>query len=112
MTLDLSGDTVVAIEATEDSGEDPGLSAALGELIAPYLDQVGALVVTGGETARAVLKKAGITSLLLLKEVEPGVPLAMSAGARAMPVITKSGSFGDSATLSRCVEELRKLKLE
>jgi uncharacterized protein YgbK (DUF1537 family) len=44
--------------------------------------------------------------------VEPGVPLAVSAGARIMPVITKSGSFGGPATLAHCVEALRGLKLE
>lgn len=112
LTLDLSGDLVIAIEAAEETVEDPGLSAALAVLIAPHMDQIGALVVTGGETARAVLTRSGITSLLLLQEVEAGVPLAISAGARTMPVITKSGSFGNRATLAHCVELLRRLKLE
>lgn len=110
--LDLSSDTVVIIEAAKESAEDPGLSAALAELIAPHKDRIGALVVTGGETARAVLTGLGITSLRLVKEVEPGVPLAVSTGGRIMPVITKSGSFGHSATLRRCAEALWRLKLE
>lgn len=110
--LDLSGDLAVTIEPSGDTNEDPGLSAALAELILPYMDRIGALVVTGGETARALLTRSGITSLRLVKEVEPGVPLAVSIDARDMPVITKSGSFGNSATLRRCVEALRQLKLE
>ena len=76
------------------------------------MDRVGALIATGGETARAVLAASNITGLRLLREVEPGVPLAVSTGARQIPVITKSGSFGNCATLAHCVQVLRGLKLE
>ncbi len=76
------------------------------------MDKVGALIATGGETARAVLAMSDITGLRLLREVEPGVPLAVSTGARQIPVITKSGSFGSRATLAHCVQVLRGLKLE
>jgi 4-hydroxythreonine-4-phosphate dehydrogenase len=110
--LDLSGDLVIAIEASRESAEDPRLSAALAEFIVPRIGEIGALVVTGGETAREVLTRVGITGLRLLREVEPGVPLAVSMGARSMPVITKSGSFGNPNTLARCVEALRQSKLE
>jgi len=112
LALDASNDVVVAIEATEGSAEDPRLSAALAALMVPHMEKVGALVVTGGETARAVLTLSGITGLHLLKEVEPGVPLAMSAGVRTLPVITKSGSFGGPLSLAHCVQVLRGLKLE
>ncbi len=110
--LDLSSDAIIAIAASGENTEDPGLSAALAELVAPRIGAIGALIVTGGETARAVLTTCGITSLRLLQEVEPGVPLMVSTGARTMPVITKSGSFGNPATLRRCVELLRRRKLE
>jgi len=108
-----SGNDVLAvIESRGDATEDPHLCSALASLVLPHMDKVGALIATGGETARALLVASGITGLRLLREVEPGVPLAVSAGARQIPVITKSGSFGNSRTLAHCVQALRGLKLE
>jgi len=108
-----SGNDVIAvIDASAEAAEDPYLCSALALLTSPHTDKVGALIATGGETARAVLTAWDITSLRLLREIEPGVPLAISAGARQIPVITKSGSFGNRATLAHCVKGLRGLKLE
>ena len=109
--LDFGNDVMAVIDSNDEGAEDPRLCAALASWILPHLDKVGALIVTGGETARAVLAMSDITGLRLLREVEPGVPLAVSVGARQIPVITKSGSFGDRATLARCVSVLRRLKL-
>ena len=108
-----SGNDVLAmIESRGETTEDPHLCSALASIVLPHVDKVGALISTGGETARAVLAMSGITALRLLREVEPGVPLSVSSGAREMPVITKSGSFGNRATLAHCVQVLRGLKLE
>ena len=113
-----SGEDVMAMIDSSDetvdgeTAEDPRLCAALASLVLPHMNKVGALIVTGGETARAVLVMSDITGLRLLREIEPGVPLAVSAGARQIPVITKSGSFGDPRTLARCVRVLRDLKLD
>jgi 4-hydroxythreonine-4-phosphate dehydrogenase len=110
--LDSGNDVMAVIEPTDATTEDPHLCAALASWVLPHIDKVGALIVTGGETARAVLAMSEITGLRLLREVEPGVPLAVSAGARQIPVITKSGSFGNRATLANCIRVLRTLKLE
>ena len=110
--LDSGGDAMVVIEPSDETAEDPRLCEDLASWISPHMDKIGALIVTGGETARAVLTAADITGLHLLREVEPGVPLAVSTGARHIPVITKSGSFGNRATLAHCVQVLRGLKLE
>ncbi len=110
--LDSGNDVIAAIDSTDEAAEDPHLCAALASLALPHIDKVGALIATGGETARAVLTASNITSLHLLREVEPGVPLAVSIGARQIPVITKSGSFGNPATLAHCIRALRALKLE
>ncbi len=90
-----------------DLQEGPQLAAALVELIAPRLPHVGGLVVTGGETARALLVRAGITVLRMQGEIEAGVPVGSSMGRIAIPVITKAGAFGDRATLVRCRAALR-----
>jgi 4-hydroxythreonine-4-phosphate dehydrogenase len=105
--IDSSGETM-----DRETAEDPRLCAALASLLLPHMNRVAALIATGGETARAVLTASDITGLRLSRELEPGVPLAVSAGARQIPVITKSGSFGNRATLANCVRVLRALKLE
>jgi uncharacterized protein YgbK (DUF1537 family) len=87
--------------------EDPELCTSLARLLGPHADRFGALVLTGGETACAVLQEYGITGLRMVKEVEPGVPLSVSIGAIELPVITKAGAFGDSDTLVRCRHALR-----
>jgi D-threonate/D-erythronate kinase len=110
--LDSGKDVMAVIDSSDETAENPRLCAALGSWISPYMDKVGALILTGGETARAVLAASDVTGLRLLREIEPGVPFAVSTGARQIPVITKSGSFGNRATLAHCVQVLRGLKLE
>jgi hypothetical protein len=63
-------------------------------------------VLTGGETARAVLGARGIRMLRLLGEVEPGVPFGMARDGTL--VCTKAGAFGSRETLARCVARLKK----
>jgi uncharacterized protein YgbK (DUF1537 family) len=62
-------------------------------------------VLTGGETARAVLAARKIRSLRLLGEVEPGVPFGMARDGTL--ICTKAGAFGGPATLARCVARLK-----
>jgi D-threonate/D-erythronate kinase len=110
--LNSGNDVMAVIDSSDETAENPRLCLDLASWISPHMDKVGALIVTGGETARAVLVASDITGLRLLREVAPGVPLAVSTGARQIPVITKSGSFGSRATLAHCVQVLRGLKLE
>jgi uncharacterized protein YgbK (DUF1537 family) len=102
-------DLVVAIDGSGgvDLREGRQLAAALADLLAPRLPRLGGLVATGGETARAVLTRSGVPGLLIRGEVEPGVPLSATWGARQMPVVTKAGAFGDSLTLVRCIDAIR-----
>ncbi|WP_152568705.1 four-carbon acid sugar kinase family protein [Microvirga sp. BSC39] len=101
-------DVAVAMRGEEiNFQEGPQLAAALAELIAPRLFKVGGLIVTGGETARAILDRAGISGLRMQGEIEPGTPIGVSIGSIAIPVITKAGAFGDRATLKRCRAILR-----
>jgi uncharacterized protein YgbK (DUF1537 family) len=96
-------DVAVSIDAQSpvDFSEAPRLVAALAELVGPMLPRVGGLVVTGGETARAILVRSGVSGLQMRGEVEPGVPLGISIGEVAIPVVTKAGAFGNPLTLVR-----------
>jgi uncharacterized protein YgbK (DUF1537 family) len=101
-------DVAITIRGEEiNVQEGPQLAAALAKLIAPHLSRVGGLIVTGGETARAILDRAGISGLRMQGEIEPGAPFGVLTGDIAIPVITKAGAFGDGTTLKRCRAILR-----
>ena len=106
-------DLLLMIGADEvvDMAEGPQLCQALAVLIAPLAGHVGALIATGGETARAILCAMGSTQLRLAGEIEPGVPLSLATGTGAIPVITKAGAFGARETLLRCYETLRQARV-
>jgi len=78
-----------------------GEAEALANTIARNPERIGGLVLTGGETARAVLSRLGITALRVVGEVETGVPILVAEGS-GLPVVTKAGDFGDRETLLRC----------
>lgn len=99
-------DLLVSVAAVP--GATPtALSAPLAALLAPAARQAGAIIATGGETARALCAACGITSIRLLAELEPGVPLGLAQGAVGLPIVTKAGAFGDAGTLGRCLARLR-----
>lgn len=86
------------------------LSSALAQMIVPHYNKVGALVITGGETARRVLQTWGVTGLRLVKELEPGLPFSITENwSCRLPVITKAGDFGNPQTLVHCRQFLRDL---
>jgi uncharacterized protein YgbK (DUF1537 family) len=66
----------------------------------PLIRQATVLVLTGGDTARAVLDRLGITRLEVFGELEPGICLSR-VGADARAIVTKAGGFGDPRSLVR-----------
>ncbi|HLJ77192.1 MAG TPA: four-carbon acid sugar kinase family protein [Acidobacteriaceae bacterium] len=68
----------------------------------------GAFVLTGGDTALFVLRSLGASAIEMRSEVAPGVPWGEIRGgvAAGLPVITKSGGFGDAGTLVACLDFL------
>lgn len=100
----LGNDTVLSRDTA------PQLAQTIGQLLGPYRDLVGALVATGGETARAVLHAWDISALRLIFELEPGIPLSLAEGRRRpLPIITKAGAFGHPTSLFDCQQRLRPL---
>jgi uncharacterized protein YgbK (DUF1537 family) len=77
----------------------------LGRLVAQAAPRVH-YVLTGGETARAVLGARGIREFSLQGEVEPGVPFGMTRDGTL--VCTKAGAFGKPDTLAKCVARLKR----
>lgn len=68
----------------------------------------GALVLTGGDTALFVLRSLGAFAIEMRSEVAPGVPWGEIRGGivENLPVITKSGGFGEVDTLIACLDFL------
>jgi D-threonate/D-erythronate kinase len=88
----------------------PRLSQALAEMAVTLRAKVGAIVVTGGETARKVLNRWGVLDMQLHGELESGVAISSTIvdGIRPLTLITKAGDFGQRATLLHCREWLSK----
>ena len=100
-------------------GQGRALCTSLAALLAPAAPRVGALVATGGETARAVLGAFGVHGLRVVREIEPGVPLSMAlaacanrfgSGLRPIPVVTKAGAFGSNDALLNVHREIAGLR--
>ncbi len=102
-------DTVLLLGTAADVDLSEGLQLchALGQLVAPFVRNVSALIATGGETARAVLQASSVTGLRLIGELEAGVPVSITTDGHGLPVITKAGAFGQPDTLLRCRAALR-----
>lgn len=98
------GPVVLAPEAVASvvRGEAPRVAQALAAATVAALDEVGHLVATGGETARAVLGTLGANRLDVLGELEPGVVRCAVPG-RGLGLTLKAGAFGDPDTLLRCL---------
>jgi len=92
---------------TYDARQGHEMARCLARMVAPCADRVGALVATGGETARTILEEWGIRRMRLVGEVEPGLPysIAQRAG-REILILTKAGGFGARETLVSCREFL------
>jgi uncharacterized protein YgbK (DUF1537 family) len=65
-----------------------------------------ALMVSGGDTASLVFRAIGARRITLCDEIVPGVPRGILRGGwlDGLPVVTKSGGFGDPDTLIRVAD--------
>jgi D-threonate/D-erythronate kinase len=91
------------IQSTEGPGaEGRVVSARLAAGASRHVSGLRTLVLTGGETAAAVLDAAGIQLLRVRGEILPGLPLCQVLDLPGFPdLITKSGGFGPPETLLR-----------
>jgi D-threonate/D-erythronate kinase len=109
------GQDVILIPGPElkiDFAHRPRLSLALAQMTAPLRDQIGALVASGGETARMVLESWGVTTLRLVRELETGLPISVVETSNIPPftIITKAGDFGGPETLLHCRESIHAMR--
>lgn len=84
----------------------------LGEISSKIVNayQVKGLVLTGGDTAKAVCKHLGVHGFELLDEVEAGIPYGTLLGDVSLMAVTKAGAFGTNQSLVHAMHYLKKGK--
>lgn len=98
---------VTVLQAVPGGGAEQAVVAErlAGGAVRDVLPGQRSLVLTGGETAAAVLRKMGVGVLHLLAEVEPGLPISLPLDfPGALTIVTKSGGFGDAGCLFRILQ--------
>ena len=90
----------IGTDADLDPSEGPLLARRLAQHLAPAMRDAAGLVLTGGETARAMLQQLGIARLDVLGESEPGVAISSSTMPHPRYIATKAGAFGDAGSLA------------
>lgn len=76
-------------------------AAALAEAALPCLHFLSTLVICGGDTARALLSRMGVTRLQVTASAEPGTTCAEAAAWPRLQLMLKAGAFGDPDQLVR-----------
>ncbi|MBM7632277.1 four-carbon acid sugar kinase family protein [Geomicrobium sediminis] len=69
--------------------------------------QVINLILTGGDTAKAVVTELGVKGITLLKEIEDGIPLGQLIGDPPCTIITKAGAYGNQHSLVHAYNYLK-----
>ncbi|MGH6762627.1 MAG: four-carbon acid sugar kinase family protein [Phyllobacterium sp.] len=98
--------TITLVQATpgDEPCAPPEVSRRLADSIYPALTEAAAtLVLSGGATAEAVLRRMGISRFRLLGECLPGLGLAHANG---HCIIAKSGGFGQPGTLREIADRI------
>jgi 4-hydroxythreonine-4-phosphate dehydrogenase len=99
------GSAVVTIGGVVDHTERQAVSAAFGQFIAAAQDPCQPdLVLTGGETARAVVDAIGLTTLRPIYEIHHGAVASVASDGRR--IVTRPGSFGGADSLVDIVRYL------
>ncbi|MEH7387516.1 four-carbon acid sugar kinase family protein [Bacillus sp. JJ1521] len=119
---------MVYVEANEENrkiaqneGEIQGLSKIeISERIATSLgivandicnlnQSINGLILTGGDTAKAVCSILGIKEMELVSEIEPGLPFGRLIGyEKDLWAVTKAGGFGNNESLKNAMHFMTK----
>jgi 4-hydroxythreonine-4-phosphate dehydrogenase len=96
-------DVLLAIAGEVTQPFSRGPVRAMAGAAVPLLRQCGVCVLTGGDTARALLDQLGVTRLEVSGEFEPGISVASAPDRPAPRFVLKAGGFGDAGALQRII---------
>jgi D-threonate/D-erythronate kinase len=93
------------------AGRGAAIADMLGQISSTIVRHVAVagLVLTGGDVARAVCQALGIEAIIIVGEVQPGVPAGWLQGG-ALPerrVVTKAGGFGNEDAILRSIQYIQ-----
>jgi len=74
----------------------------IAKVIIHSMPAINGLILTGGDTAKAVCNQLNMNQIQLYTEIEPGLPLGKlsnAANARRYCTVTKAGGFGNPYSL-------------
>jgi uncharacterized protein YgbK (DUF1537 family) len=108
LSLGQPSGVLVTVDAALSDERVPGahrlITARLADLAArvAQVAQPTKLILTGGETAHAVMTRCGVDRLDVLGEVAPGIPQSRARTPCGLDwvIVTKAGGFGDPGTLA------------
>ncbi|MBB2830642.1 UNVERIFIED_ORG: uncharacterized protein YgbK (DUF1537 family) [Rhizobium esperanzae] len=107
------GDIILTTSEGSASVNPRSIAIALGQAVRAVMGSqfVTGLFLSGGDTAESVLNELEISSLELLSEIEPGIPVGRTTGPHPIHIITKAGGFGSPHILLKSAALLRGLWL-
>jgi uncharacterized protein YgbK (DUF1537 family) len=100
----------VTAHASDRESDAVAVARRLAEGTATLLGRggIGALVVTGGDTAVAILQRLGQSTLRVIGTLLPGIPYSRIAGPGGeLLFVTKAGGFGAPETFHTIASRLR-----
>ena len=110
--LHLDSENVFVLVASENSTEVVPSSVVASRLASTSADVVRsrnfeAVVVTGGDTALALLREMKVSVVEVLRNFVPGIPISrISFAGKQILLLTKAGGFGDPDLFVRIATEL------
>lgn len=95
-------------EERENTRYIPNLAQILEDLLADIVNKevnVGrkGVIVAGGETSGAVIKRLALNSFIVSKSVAPGVPVLIPVEDKELRIVLKSGNFGGNDFFERAI---------
>ncbi|MEV5027811.1 four-carbon acid sugar kinase family protein [Paenibacillus sp. LPE1-1-1.1] len=96
--LSKAAGAVRGFDSTEVSNR---IAAILGGIASGIIREIElqGVILTGGDTAKAVCKHLSVSGIQLISEIEPGIPLGKLVGSTPLWVVTKAGAFGNENSL-------------
>jgi 4-hydroxythreonine-4-phosphate dehydrogenase len=97
------GDVVICIDPSSEVRPEHAdvLACSLARAALACLHDLSALVICGGDTARAVFESMGVARLTIRRSTESGATCALLEEMPRLRLVLKAGAFGDEQQLVR-----------
>jgi len=98
-----------AARGLDGNGVSNQIANLLGAIASDVMQRTAlqGVILTGGDTAKAVCRNLGVPSIQLVRELEPGIPLGLMVKEVPVQVVTKAGAFGQEHSLSHAKNVLK-----